>query len=164
MKHENLSYISHHVHLILLLGGTSNSIRVIRRIQHAVLNNIITDSTIVSVDKETKRHHLVLRIREIQGSNPVGYSGRIFHDFLQALQSDLHRRPTLNQAMIASLNVLSHSLFTYLTPEMNPNRRFHLISVHRLPYVSRYAITWYDNSSPRSTLPRTSRHINANKL
>ena len=96
----------------------------------------ITDGTIVFIHTETKLHHLVLCIREIPGSNPVGYPGRTFHDFLQALQSDLHRRPTLNQAMTVSFNILSHSLFTYLKAEMNPNRRFHLISVHHLPYVS----------------------------
>jgi hypothetical protein len=143
MKHENLSYISQHVHLILLLGELpiQEDLHVIRRIQHAVLNNIITDGTVVSIHTETKRHHLVLRIREIPGSNPVGYPSRTFYDFLQALQSDLHRRPTLNQAMNVSFNILSHSLFIYLKPEMNPNRRFHLISVHHLLYVSRYAIT-----------------------
>jgi len=94
----------------------------------------------VSINKKTKRHPLVLRIRENPGSNPAGYHGRTFHDFFQAFQSDLHRGPTLNQAMIASFNILFNSLFNYLN-EMNPNRRFHIIAVHRLPYVSRYAIT-----------------------
>ena len=84
MKHENLSYISHHVHLILLLWELpiQKDLRVIRRVQHAVLNNTITEVTIVSIDKETKRHHMVLRIREIPDSNRVGYPGRTFHDFL----------------------------------------------------------------------------------
>lgn len=92
----------------------------------------------MSIDKKTKCYHLVLRIREIPGSNPVGYPGRTIHDFPQGLQSDLHRRSTLNQAMIAPFNILSHSLFTYLKPEMNPSR-FQLISLHRLP------LTWEAN-------------------
>lgn len=78
MKHENLSYKSHSVHLILLLGETSNAARprVTKPTQYEILNSTNIYGSILYIAIPTECRDLVLLIREVPGSNPVGYPGK----------------------------------------------------------------------------------------